>query len=718
MLAAYCLLLMPAAIQIALAPDQPVPIVYADDPLIIEFLADTDVEVEGQLYLQSAHTGGRIEIALGRIYLHGGAGHWHAVHDAPRARGFYTAEIVLAAGDDVYHTRTRFCRVDRPAELQRLPLYAHCSGEGAACQVIALKSIGVETVRLDVDHPQLHELIASAVDLDLHVVVTMSTGQAAELTEETIALLQAHCENILRFDLACDNPEPDCRQPAELLRPIGCPAGVSVTVTGADAFEALLRANPAMPTRSVTLVAAEWPDAGELRRLRQIAAHYGHEGWQTHVVCPNWRPGGAAYSAQFIHHFMRYRSEGLAGMGLNASIVADEMGVLEMMAYLNGLALRFIGCTFVGPLPAPNAARGLLFRTGSTWFATLWSDQDTGIIHVPIDGAVNMHLTDALGNSIPLPDFENGRVDLTVGQDPLYLTGQGGVIFGRAAEQQVHRLAAGISEQPWSGQIPQGVVELIAAIAADPRGAGSRLRFLDLLRQLPNFEEQWHARRLERHVALPAIAALSELARTLCVIEEDRGEHFLEPLADTLARTEELQSLYLTGSAGTARSRERGDWILGEVRRLVDEAETLDGAGRKIEACAVAALAEWRAHGLKFAAQAEVAPAPVTDIRPLTAPETTPETEDKDEAPGDQDEPPEKEQDAEPPRDRVDMDEADGPIDEYREIIHRVTSGENPYSIARKYSVPLDDLLEWNNMRRNVVLRIGQELKVRVKASD
>ncbi len=399
-------------------------------------------------------------------------------------------------------------------------------------------------------------------------------------------------------------------------------------------------------------------------------------------------------------------------MGLNASVVADDMGVQETMAYLNGLALRFVGHTFVGPLEAPDKVHGLVFRWGAIWFAALWSEEATGTVSVPIDGAMNIQLTDALGNPIAAPEPKEGALVLTVGQEPLYLTGYGGVILGRAAAQQVRVLVRDIAENALIREhLPPGVIELVEAIGADPNGAGNRLRFLELLRLLPRIEEQWHGRQLPRHVAVPIIAKLSELARAVCLIEEDRGELFLEPLSDTLARTEEQQSLYLTGSAGTAKSRERGDWILGEVRRLVDEAEALDAADRKIEACAVATLAEWRAQALKCAAQAEVTREPIPAIHQVVVQPEDAEDDAEDDAEEDLPEgevPPETETTPEPETDE----------DGYKEITHTVVSGDNPFNIARKHNVSLDDLLEWNNMQRNVILRIGQKLVVRVKSAD
>jgi hypothetical protein len=369
--AAWLLVMLPAAVQVTVAPDQPMPFVYSDDPLIIELYSETDVEIEGRLFLQAAYMAGRIEIPLGNLFLHGGASYWRAVHDAPRERGFYTVEIVLAAGDTEHRTQARFCRIDRPTVLQRLPLYAHCSGDGASRALTALRSVGIDTVRVAVDNPDLPEILTSASHIGIHLVLVLSLSQAERLSDETQTLLQSQCESILRFEIVRDTDEPDCEQSMDALRAMGCPAGVSLVVSGASEFERLVQAGCGGNTRHVTLAASQWPDAREVLAIRRMAAHYGHEGWQTHVVCSNWRPGGADPACRFIHRFIQYRAAGAAYVGLNASVVVDDMGVQEMMAYLNGLALRFVGHTFVGPLVAPEKVHGLVFRAGATWFAAL-----------------------------------------------------------------------------------------------------------------------------------------------------------------------------------------------------------------------------------------------------------------------------------------------------------------------------------------------------------
>lgn len=50
-----------------------------------------------------------------------------------------------------------------------------------------------------------------------------------------------------------------------------------------------------------------------------------------------------------------------------------------------------------------------------------------------------------------------------------------------------------------------------------------------------------------------------------------------------------------------------------------------------------------------------------------------------------------------------------GPV----ETTHKVTSGENPTTIARKYGVKVSDLFSWNGWRKGHVLRVGEEVTIR-----
>ncbi|MDP1603997.1 MAG: LysM peptidoglycan-binding domain-containing protein, partial [Legionella sp.] len=48
---------------------------------------------------------------------------------------------------------------------------------------------------------------------------------------------------------------------------------------------------------------------------------------------------------------------------------------------------------------------------------------------------------------------------------------------------------------------------------------------------------------------------------------------------------------------------------------------------------------------------------------------------------------------------------------------YRVRSGDNPWSIARRFNIPLADLLAWNNFDADTVLSIGQTLSLRESAA-
>jgi len=89
----------PAAIEASLAPDQPIPHVYVDDPLILELRSGQDLSAAVTVEV-SAH-GQLTTIDLGRIGLRGGAIHWQAVPDIPVDRGRYQVRIrTEASGAD------------------------------------------------------------------------------------------------------------------------------------------------------------------------------------------------------------------------------------------------------------------------------------------------------------------------------------------------------------------------------------------------------------------------------------------------------------------------------------------------------------------------------------------------------------------------------------------------------------------------------------------
>jgi len=45
-------------------------------------------------------------------------------------------------------------------------------------------------------------------------------------------------------------------------------------------------------------------------------------------------------------------------------------------------------------------------------------------------------------------------------------------------------------------------------------------------------------------------------------------------------------------------------------------------------------------------------------------------------------------------------------------VVHKVTAGQNPTSIAKKYGVSVNDLFKWNNWKDKHVLKVGDEVEI------
>ena len=728
------LLCIPAAVEVTIAPDQPIPFVYCDDPLILEIYSDTDVQITGNLKFSSSRSGERTEIAITPFQVYADSPYWYVIEEPPQARGYYTLEVNLVCNGEEYKKETRFCRIDRPASLQHIPLYAHCGGDSEACVLTAAKSVGIETIHFLASSEFLNALTDEASLLGLHLILSLSPQQLQQAPEYLAEVIEARCENIVRFEIDCRDIEQECASLMDAFRQTECPAGMALSVPDAKYFSQLMAQSPNLSPKHVSLTSAEWPDASEVHRIRYIAAQYGIEGLQVHVANPLWYPRSGQSAAAFLQHFFEYRSAGASHIGLNASVFADDMGVQEMLAFLNGLALHFSGQAYVGDCVVHSQVRAPLFRDGANWLAVIWSKKTGDSINLPVSGATNLELYDAFGNLLKLDTSNETTVKIDCGPVPVYLKGTGGALLGDAAANELNiQVRYFLAQGELVQNLPPTLVELVQKAASESGSSSGRLRFLELMSAIPGLEEQWHTRQVPKHIIVPAILLITEMAKTMAILEEDRGELFMDPLRDTLSRTEESQSLYLTGSAGTAKSRERGDWILSEVRRLVEEAELMEKAERKIEAGAIAALAEARGLCLKSAAQADV-PQEAPEILPQPEiPAEIPEGEgpEGELVPEGESAAPEVEMEVQPElkpqpapekkksvKEEKPEEKAESTVSTPEEGIHVVVAGDNPYDIARKYKIKLDDLLKWNQLTKKSTIHIGQKLIIRAAPEE
>jgi len=689
MLSALALVAIAAGIEVNIAPDQPLAYVYVDDPLILELRSETDTLATVHLSITADALDTPVVGQFDNVVLRAKGSSWLALKDLPPVRGYYTVECSIEAAGETTQTTEHFSRIDRPAGSQPLPLFA--LGNGAGDRVLlALQSAGVRTVRINGMLPESSEQIGHAIGRGFKVVVFLEDATPEEAVAKASDLAKQFCSGIVRWDVASGETGALPIAVAQALRKAECTVPVAAVLDSVAAFQRLLAAGGGQHLREIVITSPE-AAVSVLPVLRDTAEKAGYEDWHIHVANTKYSefdPGLALVKSFFVG-----LAAGVSQRGFPVQMLFDEQ-LQPSAVYLNSLAHRLFGSEYAGPLLQEERATAPLFRHEDNWLAVLWSDHGSKDIDVLVEDARNITLVDARNNPMALPERQEGVLRLTIGPAPVYLSGSGGNVISRAAEYHCQRLLATILQETsyqtvFSPELLEALNGTRRAVTDDASAEARRSHFHTILRALPELEQRWHSGGVGQEIAAPAIADLARLARAMATVEEQGGKPFLDPLSDTFARSEEFQSLHLTGSSGSNRS-ERSDWLLHEVQRLMDEAEMLSGADRKIEASAVATLAEWRARALDIAAKAAPLKTPddwqVAVELPTTGTETAPEPV-----------------------------EAPAPVPEVvlpEQLVHSVARGENLSSIADKYEVTLEELLAWNKLKKGATLSIGQEILV------
>lgn len=698
--------LLAASVNIEIAPDQPLSFVYADDPLIIELQAAQDGEAEAHVLVEGPHRAEPLRFDLGPFSLRRGGSRWCALPGFPPERGYFTTHVTVRMRDEVTEQTASFCRIDRLHGAAPIPVFADLAALSPPI-ITALHAVNCRSIRLRGDLPEIETHLQAAAAAGLNAILFFDLAAEADATAIAGRIAGQFGPIIIRWEVDARGDTGRLDDMAEAVRKAGCQAPIALLVAGPEDIPVLLEKQAGEHAREAVLI-QHTVNTDAARAVRRAAALAGYEGWTVHVLLQG-TDAGAGSGSRFSRNMLELLSGAALTAGFSLPAVYDD-SLKEGYAYLSGMMQRIGAAQPAGSLPLASPAAARLFREGKNWVLAMWSDAPNREIRVPLKDATELRLTDALNNPLPLPSVEQDTMTLLLNPAPIFLSGNGGPVLAEAATARVRDTArAFAANERHRESIPKELVSLVASIAQDPQGRADRDAFFAVLRAFPLLEKQWHSGQLPRAAAAPAIVELARIARALCVLEEYRQEPFLDPIKDTLEKCNAYQSLYLTGSSGD-RTLERGDWLFKEVGALADEAERLEAAGLYIEACAVAALAEWRARALEFAMQAGSLsampePPPVIEDIALEAPDT--ET-----AP----EPPAKEAPV-----QNTAQEAVAPTQEAaapEEIIHTVGRGDNPSVIARKYGVTVEELQEWNKLKRNAVLHIGDKLVIRKPAQQ
>lgn len=625
-IAAICVLLAAPTLDVSIAPDQPVPYVYADEPVILQIKSSEDVDATGSVSITNIN-GDSVSISLPAIPLRANGAHWQPLDGAPSANGRYRMRIALGVDGSRIDRELVYCRIQRPGNEARAPVRVTVN-KPAQSTLHALRGVPLREITLPITTPDIAGVVASAVSDGFQVTIALDAAAVSDIP--SIAQLADKLgDGVGAWRVSVPEVGVEALEPlTAALKDAGSRGQLEVVLdSGLSNIDAYLRTGLARSAFKVLL--PERKDApSELPQLRTAFERAGYEGLRIQNILAadfaknddndHWKVTRSIVSMQTP---LGTSPE----VDVNALYTDDAFG--ESYTFVSAMAHRLNGYTHFDELPMAQRARAVVFRQCDAWIMVLWAAAQPAVQSIPVGNAVDLVLTDADNNAVTLPEPQDGVLRLPLTGAPIYLSGKGGPILATTARTAAKREADGLAkDKSFPKNLPAEFIELIKPIAAAGFDRIDRVSFFALLRMFPLLEQKWHDGSIPRDVAVPAMASLSRLVRSLCVIEQDSGETFIELMADTIARCGDYQSQYLTSTSGSAEKHERADWLLAEVARLTAEAKQLNDGGCTIEAVGVASLAEWRARSLEFAKNANPlgTPEPARAQPPVETPEQKP----------------------------------------------------------------------------------------------
>jgi LysM repeat protein len=738
-------------IHVVAAPDQPIPHVYVDDPVIIEITAARDTACTVSVTVEP-EAGEALEVPVGPVALRANSPYWHVLEGIPVSRGLHTVRVRIEGDGISTEEVTSFCRADRPVTDGPVPVVAYLRG-GAPPYLTAAQGIPLQRVCVDANAPQAGDTLATARAEGLNVAVLLNLEQEPDAETALARLAESFGEATPFWIIDPAGSAPRFKDASETVRRAGTQPTVLLAVTGPETLHALLSGGAG---RSLSGLAyrTEMPTAAALTAIRATAERAGYEGLRIHVVSGHG-DGPASEGRQLVSQVVLSTAAGASWTALDMGSLYDGERFSKGYARVSAMAHQLAGAVYIGELALPAGVSGHVFRSGETWIIVTWSDSQQEV-QLNVGAVADVVAKDGRNNPLPIAAPADGSLRVAVGPSITYLRGTGGSVFADAARATARREAKGfVSNEDFARLLPAELLATIRHIASDNVNKPERLEFLALLKAFPLIEQRWHAGTLPRSIAVPAMASLQRLMRHLSVLEDALGDPFVEPVMDILSRCREYCSKYLTNSGDASRSPERGEAVLDIVGRLTADAEALSAEGRVTEAGGVAALAEWRARSLQFAEKArplsepgseqgvtvptELPPsegqppdtadsaasgersepesdgeqgdasstAPAKDSGKETPPDKTPE-EPKPPKENSSEDKPAKEAPAKSPESPKDATESkDG-----EKIVHVVKRGDNPWALGQEYGVDHKDLYKWNGWKRGHILNVGDKVTI------
>jgi len=583
-------------VEVRLAPDQPAPLFFTDEPLVVQVRADATTTVALNIDVDLPD-GRRAAWKPAALSLTRGGAQWLTMDGLPVMRGPHLFHIHTAL--DAAPVERTLARIDRPAIKGPASMVLAISTPSAAVRYAA-QCIGAG-IQLPAQMPGLEFEVAAFAHPargPIYVLITASNGRHARSVESAVSALRGHVDlwtvngAISPRESAREGVAARSADPAATWAPrIGDTHEIAGLVQRADApLPGALIATPA----SAHAIAGAAARAGFERMplvidLANDSSVSSPQGMVRRILTEGLGPDRIALIPQSLVE----TPVGFSGTLAALAAVRDQLGGAQSLGLLASAGDNAVWIVRLAPSAAPD-----------TWaLVAVVNDAAAPLPAItPGDGAT-WDVRDAYGNSLGDLGQASGAIVLPPGAGVWYVRGRGGLLLRDALALRVRALAQ--ESLVHSGELTAAAPEAAGALetlASYQLPTPTRLQFFALLRALPAIEESWRRSVVETHDAIPMVHDLAAIAEVLATLEQELEEPLLEPLDKTLDTCKEWVARYPAASAGDPRDANRIAFLRREVLRLMEQARACEMAGRKTEAKAVAAIAEWRARSLEAAA--------------------------------------------------------------------------------------------------------------------
>ncbi len=585
-------------IDVRIASDHPLRVVYVDEPLTLQIKAPEPVQVRGFIQVLDKH-GKEHGEALRSFQLKPGQPFLQTIDAFGDTVGYYDAKIVLQVAGETVKSDQSFCRLARPNP-DANPRLAVAVRALNPHTLLALNATPIKEIWVAATTPKLNEIIRLAEQSEIRVVVKVDAEDSTKSLLNAQVLGKAYGTGVSAWVVSTRGDPIQHNQIADALTKTARRRVIAM-VSSADELKSLLNGNAVLNAQEFAL--RPGPTGGNLlAQARAVAERAGLEQ-PTFVVeyaqpKPMQQPGH-----ELVHALIADAAGGARLTVVPIETLVQQRRLTPGAVYLHAFAAQMGRSTYVGELPLGAGNFGAMFRENASWRVVYWTKLNRKVMQVHPGSATDVTLSDSWNNPISIKPAAKGVLVLEFDEEPRYFSGRGGSVLAQAATTALAReLKVLITSPENAKQLPADLMNLLKDEQQSKSATLSPVGFLTLLQSFPYLEKQSRDDAIDKSVAIPAMAALTRLVESAYILKQERGKPLLGTPQAALKRCYQFRTEYVTNLADNSVSGARSQWLLAEIGRLDRKAKALIATERKTEAAGIASLAEWRARSLKFTA--------------------------------------------------------------------------------------------------------------------